>query len=130
MSRQPELPAAIPAPGESPAGEAELGRALALIHRVLPRLDDSERADGVQEALRQAAAFVEAARSAHQSWAAARRSADLDGETLALIAAAVSAVLGRPHRVVGIQKTPATVAWVNAWAMEGRFQHYSSHKVR
>jgi len=130
MSREPEVPAAIPAPGESPAGETELGRALALIHRVLPRLDDTDRTDGVQQALRQAAALVEAARVAHQSWAAARKSGDLDGETLALIAAAVSAVLGRPHRVLGVEKTPVTVAWVNAWAIEGRFQHYSSHKVR
>jgi hypothetical protein len=58
------------------------------------------------------------------------RGAALEGETLALIAAAVAVVLGRPHRVLNVQKSVPTVTWVNAWAIEGRFQHYSSHKVR
>ncbi len=130
MSSQPTPATATPPAETIPAGEAPLGRALTLIHRVLPRLDELDRADAVQDALRQAAAQIEAARVAHEQWSAPLRSAAIDRETLALIAAAVSVVLGRPYRVVDIQKTSVAVAWVNAWAMEGRSQHYSSHKVR
>jgi len=130
MSSQPTPANAAPPPEELPAGEAQLGRALALIHRVLPRLDDLDRADAVQEALRQASAQLEAARAAHDRWNLALRPAAVDGEILALIAAAVSVVLGRTSRVLDVQKAPVSVTWVNAWAMEGRSQHYSSHKVR
>jgi hypothetical protein len=130
MSSQPTPASAAPPPEELPAGEAQLGRTLALIHRVLPRLDDLDRADAVQEALRQASSQLEAARAAHERWLIARRPAAVDSETLALIAAAVSVVLGRAHRVLEVQKASVSVAWVNAWAMEGRFAHYSSHKVR
>lgn len=119
-----------PAPEELPAGEAQLGGALALIHRVLPRLDDLDRADSVQEALRQAAAQVEAARAAHERWSAAGRPGAIEGELLAVIAAAVAMALDRPHRILDVQKVGASATWVNAWAIEGRFQHYSSHKVR
>lgn len=130
MSSQP-TPATVAIPAEDlPAGESQLGRALALIHRVLPRLDDLERADAVQEALRQASVQIEAARGAHERWRAAHQPAAVDAETLALIAAAVSVVVGRPHRMLDVQKAGVAVAWVNAWAIEGRFQHYSSHKVR
>lgn len=130
MSNPAIAPASPPPPEDLPAGEAQLGRALALIHRVLPRLDELDRVDAVQEALRQAAALVEAARQAHERWSAPRRPEPIPGEILALVAAAVAAVVGRPHRVVGIEKAAVSVAWVNAWAIEGRFQHYSSHKVR
>ncbi len=124
-----QSPPAFPAV-ESPPGEAQLGRALTLIHRVLPRLDEPERAESIQQALREASAQLEAARAAHEQWSATVRSAGVEGETLALIAAAVAVVLGRAHRVLDVRKTPASVAWVNAWAMEGRFLHFSSHKVR
>lgn len=130
MSSPTTPAAAAPPPEELPAGEAQLGRVLALIHRALPRLDELDRADAVQDALRQASAQLEAARAAHERWSTAHRPAVVDGETLALIAAAVSVVLGRAHRVLDVQKASVSVAWVNAWAMEGRFQHYSSHKVR
>ncbi|MGE3309381.1 MAG: hypothetical protein AB7O66_05365 [Limisphaerales bacterium] len=128
-------PAASPAtlvvqPADSPAGETQLGRALALIHRVLPRLDDPGRAESVQSALREASAQIEAARAAHENWSATARTEGIEAETVALIAAAVAVVLGRAHRIVDLRKTPASVAWVNAWAMEGRFLHYASHKVR
>ena len=130
MSSQPNPPGAQPLPDDLPAGESQIGRALALIHRVLPSLDDPERAESVQGALRQAAAQIDAALQAHERWRARVGPEAIPGETLALIAAAVATVVGRPHRVLGVEKAPVAVAWVNAWAIEGRFQHYSSHKVR
>lgn len=110
--------------------ELHLGRALALIHRVLPRLEEVERADAVLAALQQAATEVATAAAHHERTMASRRPAPLEGELLALIAAAVAVVIGRPHRVLSIEKAVPVVTWVNAWAIEGRFQHYSSHKVR
>ncbi len=53
-----------------------------------------------------------------------------DAELVSIIAAAVACVLDRPHRVLDIKKVASSGAWVNPWAIEGRFQHYSSHKVR
>ncbi|MCC7377296.1 MAG: hypothetical protein IT581_21720 [Verrucomicrobiales bacterium] len=125
---EPQNPAGPPDPLS--AAEAHLGRALALLHRVIPRLDDVERADAVQSTLDHALKEITTARDAHQKTMASLRPAPVEGEILALIAAAVAAVLGRPHRLLGVQKVAPSVTWVNAWAMEGRFQHYSSHKVR
>jgi hypothetical protein len=51
------------------------------------------------------------------------RSASIEPEVLALIAAAVAAILGQTTDV-DVQKIRASVAWVNAWAIEGLFQHY------
>lgn len=126
---QPPNPASV-ALDDIPPAEVHLGKALALIHRVLPRLDDVEMAESVQTALRQAAAQVAAARALHERNVLPQRSAALEGETLALIAAAVAVVLGRPHRVLDVKPAGLPVSWVNAWAIEGRFQLYSSHKVR
>jgi hypothetical protein len=47
----------------------------------------------------------------------------------AIIAAAVATVIDQPHRVLSIKQAPAP-GFLNAWAIEGRFQHFSSHKVR
>ena len=113
-----------------PPAEVHLGKALALIHRVLPRLEEEEHAEAVQTALRQAVAQVTAAKALHERTVLSRRSASVEGETLALIAAAVAVVLGRPHRVLDVKPAGLPVSWVNAWAIEGRFQHYSSHNVR
>jgi hypothetical protein len=113
-----------------PPAELHLGRALALIHRVLPRLDEPERAETAEQSLVQVIAEVQAALAAHRSAVELRRAGGVEGEVLALIAAAVAVVLGRPHRVLEVRKASLPVSWVNAWAIEGRFQHYSSHKVR
>ena len=49
----------------------------------------------------------------------------------AVIAAAVSVVLDRPHRVVSVQQVTVPVApHLNVWAVEGRTQIFMSHKVR
>ncbi len=50
-------------------------------------------------------------------------------EILAVIAAAIAVVLGRPHRVVSIEQTAYTPE-LNVWALEGRMKHFMSHKVR
>ena len=46
--------------------ESRLGQVLALIHRVLPRVDEPARSGEVQGALRKASALLEAARQAHE----------------------------------------------------------------
>ena len=52
----------------------------------------------------------------------------------ALIAAAVSLALEKPHRIVSVQESSlqldVPVFVLNPWSMEGRFQHFGSHKVR
>lgn len=124
----PPAPASPAADILTPA-ENHLGRALALVHRSLSRLDAADQADAVQAALERAADEIDAARAAHAAAMAALRPS-MEAETLALIAAAVAVVLGKPARILGVQRSTPSVTWVNAWAIEGRFQHYSSHRVR
>ena len=113
----------------APASEVNLGLVLAAIHRVLPRLDDPSRAADVQATLARASAWLEAARLAHEEELGA--SADVQGELIAIISAAIAVAVGRPFAVLEVKPTTAPAAtWSNAWAIEGRFQHYSSHKVR
>ncbi|HPY31505.1 MAG TPA: hypothetical protein PLT00_14135 [Verrucomicrobiota bacterium] len=117
----------LPTPSSA---EAHLGLALASIHRILPRLDEPDRCDEVQTALTQAAAAVEAARAAHEQAMEARGAGPVRGELLAVISAAVFAALDRPYRVLDVKRSAPLVTWVNAWAMEGRFKHYASRRVR
>ncbi len=51
-------------------------------------------------------------------------------EILAVIAAAIAVILGRPHRVVSVQQAVALAPEGNAWAMEGRVEQFLSHRVR
>lgn len=121
----------------SPA-EADLGKALALIHRVLPRLDDPSRKTEVQSALDKAIALLEAARTAHAGEAtvviplgAQNVATAVAPQIAAVIAAAVSVVLDRPYRLVSVkQVTVPVVPHLNVWAVEGRTQIFMSHKVR
>lgn len=113
--------------------ELHLAKALALIHRVLPRLDEQERFDSVQAALRRATDELTAARTSHahaHSRALDPCGIDLDAELVAVIAAAVAAVLDAPHHLVDISPVRPSPAWASAWTMEGRFKHHSSHRVR
>ncbi len=131
MSHPPShLAEALAPPEGSLAAEAHLGRALAYIHRVLPRLDEPGRAAEVQSALHSAIQQIEAARASHGRLMDSAGPNGIDGEMMAVIAAAVAVTVGRPHRVLDVQKSSASNAWANAWAIEGRFHHYSSHKVR
>lgn len=58
-------------------------------------------------------------------------------EIAATIAAAVATVLTEPHRILSVQPVaqPPFGPWplgsvLNAWAVEGRVQHFSSHNFR
>ncbi len=121
----------------SPA-ETSLGQALVLLHRIVPRLDDPSRHAEVQSALRQAAAFLEAARQAHAGDKSApvtlgvqKVSTSVDTETAAVIAAAIAVVLDRPYRLVSVQQVSVPVVpHLNVWAVEGRTQIFMSHRVR
>jgi len=122
------------------ATERSLGQALAVIHRVLPRLDEPGRAGEVQTALRKALGFLEAARLSHEQSTGARPAmageeqrvtTRVAPEIAAVIAAAVSVVLDRPFRLVTVQQVPLpAVPHFNVWAVEGRTQIFQSHKVR
>jgi len=52
----------------------------------------------------------------------------VEPETVAVIAAAIAVVLGRPYRVVSVQAAQGPD--VNIWALEGRVEHFMSHRVR
>ncbi len=128
----------VPAAND-PVAEAEsnLGQALALIHRILPRLDEFGRAADVQAALQRASACVDSARLAHQRSFGSSRSVPgasvktrVEAETVAIISAAVAAILDRPYRLVSVQLVAAPVPHLNVWALEGRTQIFQSHKIR
>jgi hypothetical protein len=119
--------------------EARLGQVLALIHRVLPRLDEPSRNLEVQSALQRAASLLEAARQAHAREAQPARTAPaspqrvvtaVEPEIAAVIAAAVSVVLNQPYRLVSVQQVATPVPHLNVWALEGRTQIFQSHKIR
>jgi hypothetical protein len=115
--------------------ELSLGKVLALIQRVLPRLDEQGRAAEVQSALEKAGAFLETARKAHAQSTGEPVFNLIHGtvpaETVAAIAAAISTVLASPYRMLNVQKVPVpSPSHANTWAVEGRTQIFMSHKVR
>jgi hypothetical protein len=136
MSKDQLASAAPVAAGDVLAeAESNLGQALALIHRVLPRLDEAARSAEVQAALQKAAGCVETARQLHQRTLSLGRTGvvhagALESELVAVISAAVAAVLDRPYRLVSVQPVAAPVPHFNVWALEGRTQIFQSHKIR
>jgi hypothetical protein len=54
----------------------------------------------------------------------------VESEIVAVIAAAVAALLGKPYKLVSVQPVVAPAPHLNVWAMEGRTQIFMSHKVR
>jgi hypothetical protein len=128
----------INSPDDLTPTEASLGKVLALIHRVLPRLDDAARKTEVQSALGKAVSLLEAARAAHAGGATQvtplgtqNVATAVAPQLAAVIAAAVSVVLDRPYRLVSVQQvTVPVVPHLNVWAVEGRTQIFMSHKVR
>lgn len=56
--------------------------------------------------------------------------AGVDPKIIAIIAATVSAVVQKPHRIVSMNKTPSVESLMQHWSMEGRRAIYSSHKFR
>jgi hypothetical protein len=128
-------------PDELTPAEANLGKALALIYRVLARLDEPARKGEVQAALSKAVSLLEAARLAHCGGGASGATAlplgaqnvttAVEPQIAAVIAAAVSVVIDRPYRLVSVQQvTVPVVPHLNVWAVEGRTQIFMSHKVR
>ena len=117
-----------------PVAELNLGKALVLIHRLLPLLTEADHALHVQSALRRAGAFIESARQAHAHDMGVAISSDaqtsVESETVAVIAAAIAVLLGRPYKLVSVQPVQPAVAPQSAWAMEGRMQIFQSHKIR
>jgi hypothetical protein len=55
--------------------------------------------------------------------------AETSPEILAVIAAAIAVVVGKPHRVLAIDKMVAGPE-INVWALEGRVEQFMSHKIR
>lgn len=53
-----------------------------------------------------------------------------DLDLVAVIAAAVAAVLDKPHRVVSVKKIALPPPHINVWAFEGRVELTMSHRVR
>jgi Na+-transporting methylmalonyl-CoA/oxaloacetate decarboxylase gamma subunit len=49
---------------------------------------------------------------------------------VAAIAAAIAVTLDQPHRIIEIHGAESAPGLASAWAIEGRFQHFSSHKLR
>jgi hypothetical protein len=126
------------APAEIKAAEGNLGQVLALIHRILPRLDEPARFAEVQAVLRRAAVCIEAARSAHEkdfspSQPAAgpqRVATRIAPEIAAVIAAAVAVTVDTSYRLISVQQIQTPVPYVNVWALEGRTQIFQSHRLR
>ncbi len=110
--------------------QTALQQTVTVLQQILPHLADSARLGEVQTALRQAAGHIESARAAFEQTQAAPLTESTNGELLAVISAAIAMVLDRPYRVLDVQRSAPVVTWVNAWAIEGRFQHYSSHRIR
>jgi len=54
----------------------------------------------------------------------------VDPKIIAIIAATVSEVLQKPHRIVSMKKTASVESLMQQWSMEGRRAIYSSHKFR
>jgi hypothetical protein len=117
--------------------ESRLGQVLALIHRVLPRVDEPARSSEVQGALRKASALLEAARQAHEqgrlpapAGSPQAVSTSVEPVIAAVIAAAVAVLFNRPYRLVSVQQVSTPVPHLNVWALEGRTQIFQSHKIR
>ena len=134
MSKQ-ELPTST-ADGSTDI-ESRLGQVLAVIHRILPRLDEPSRSAEIQSALQRATTLLESARLSlagaqpvHGPAPAQRVATAVEPEIAAVIAAAVSVVINRPYRLVSVQQVATPVPHLNVWALEGRTQIFQSHKVR
>jgi hypothetical protein len=117
--------------------EANLGKALVLIQRILPHLDDPARGPQVAAALRQASTCLESARHLHELALAPKSGVVQDRvatgvapEIAAVIAAAVAVLFDKPYRLVSVHQVETPAPYLNVWALEGRTQIFQSHKVR
>ena len=51
-------------------------------------------------------------------------------EIVAVIAAAIAAVIDKPHRVLSVRHVIMPANPINVWALEGRVEHSTSHRLR
>lgn len=134
MSTSTTNPGTLTQGDDVSATEASLGKALVLIQKILPDLDEPARAYDVQSALRRAAAFLESARHAHADRmgvaVASHAHTAVEAEIVAVIAAAMAITLGRPYKLVSVQATTPVTPLLNVWAIEGRTQIFQSHRIR
>ena len=139
MITQDIIPSGAGAAEDRTLTETNLGRALVLLHRLTPYIDEPGRAVEVQNALLQAAASLDAARLAHGRLMAIREglapppqrvATGVAPEIAAVIAAAVAVVVNRPYRLVSVQPSALPTPQLNVWALEGRTHIFHSHKVR
>jgi type II secretory pathway pseudopilin PulG len=105
--------------------EQQIGKALALIHRVLPQVNTASRAGEVQAALKMAASLLQSAAGCAANPSAAP--ADITPEVLAAITAAVTTALGPSYRIVSVNKIKVPIAPATAWVNQGRNHIYQSH---
>ncbi len=119
------------------AAEVRLGQVLALIHRILPKLDEPSRSSEVQASLQAAVTLLQGARTAHAQQMAPssasspqRVATGVEPEIAAVIAAAVAVLFNQPYRLVSVQQVATPVPHLNVWALEGRTQIFQSHKIR
>ena len=54
----------------------------------------------------------------------------VDLHMVAVIAAAIAAVLDKPHRVVSVKRVALPAPHMSVWAFEGRVQLSRSHRLR
>jgi hypothetical protein len=54
----------------------------------------------------------------------------VDLETVAVIAAAIAAVLDKPHQIVSVQRVALPPHHLSVWAFEGRVELTMSHRIR
>ena len=54
----------------------------------------------------------------------------VDLQTVAVIAAAIAAVLDKPHRVLSVKRGVVPAPHMNVWAFEGRVELSMSHRLR
>jgi len=77
---------------------------------------------------------IEAAREAHALETGvvvgSGANASVESETVAVIAAALAVLLGRPYKLVAVNPLAVPAPHLNVWALEGRTQIFISHKVR
>jgi hypothetical protein len=54
----------------------------------------------------------------------------VDLEIVAVIAAAIAAVMDKPHKVISVHPVAMPVPHMNVWAFEGRIELTMSHRIR
>lgn len=54
----------------------------------------------------------------------------VDLEIVAVIAAALAAVLDKPHQVISVKPVTLPAPHLNVWAFEGRIELTMSHRIR